>query len=231
MLIINNSEYFINKQDIKWLIYMNYDLSTNLYIKLCEMLNTMKGNYIKIRDEEVLQYIFRNNTINLFEDYYNMTIFELNSLVVKLQSEILDLNCEDDIKILSKYRKEKKYKQYLLREITEIIERKKKLSNKELPNIIDVTFKPIIKGNLCATRALDYKKVLIYDVNGRRIYNMDEDFCKVAYKIIMLESSDAPYSGEVSCKLSDDNKYIIVEQLENKEVKNKEKPLKLSRET
>ncbi len=220
MKIISNSECFVQKSDIEYII----DNEKNIPFEVYKEFNRFeKDEYIKIDNPKSLEFILKSN-IPEFSELYNCDLSKLEKLVLKLKLEVLDTDTlsEDEIKEIDEILREKRNREYILKQLKQIIDLKKHKSQINYPSVPNPNTEIISNGTLNASVSLNPDEVVIYNIDGSKVENHeDNEFIEVAYKLLMKD--EIKDIDDINLTSSSYNNYLIVKKLEEKILKRKYK--------
>ena len=220
MKIISNSECFVQKSDIEYIIENEKDIPFEVYKELNRF---EKDEYIKIDNPKSLEFILKSN-IPEFSELYNLELSKLEQFVLKLKIEVLDSDdlSEDEIKEIDEILKERKNREYILKQLKQIIDLKKKNPQINYPNIPNPNIESISNGTLNASVSLNPDEVVIYNLDGSKVENSkDNEFINVAYKLLMKDEIKNIDEIDLTTDIYDN--YLVVKKLESKILKKKYK--------
>jgi len=224
MKIITNSECYIQVYDVEHLYNTESDMDFDLYSKMLENRkeNYNLNEYVRVDDLRAIEYILANNNIVSFEELHSKSIMQLKRMQIIINAAIID-DCEktreqnNNQNNIDEHKRRLTNYEYLLKQIKDMI-RYKKRSKKQVkfPDAPNPTSTIVTNGDLKATMALNLDEVVIYNADGSRVNSdIDKDFCKTAYAILMRdrlleEERENPECLNLQSRLSDNRKYCIV---------------------
>ena len=212
MQIISNNECYVQKVD---LIHLN-QLGL-LPSKLKELLTQTDKDFIKIEDKKLIDFII-NSDIPSYKELMLYDVNTLEKMIRKIKGSILDdiydeESCEQ-MERLNEQIIKRKTREYLISQITEIINHKLHKSTLRYPDIPDPSKFTFKTDELCASITLNEDKVVIYNVDGSRVYDPeDKAFCEIAFKLLTCNYLD---EDNLELNMGFDGNYFVVEELNPK---------------
>lgn len=219
MKIINNNDCYVQREDIEYIANHVPEVDNGIKMEL-QTIICKPHEFIKIENPKVAEFIKSTPLIPLFELLYILPYDALERLLLELKIELQDIDLEEAIYSSESdrivYREERnnrrKNKQYLINQLTEMIEYKKGKSKVDYPNVPNPCLEGIKSEGFIANLSIKYGNVLIYKEDGTTISLKDNpEFSQIAYKLYMHDTYvDDIDSVEIEQKLSKDGKYISV---------------------
>lgn len=187
MKIINNGECYIQERDVEYILN-NDELTQDIYSKLItsKSFNLDKSEYIKLEDQELINYIMSHRDIPDFEDLYSMNIKTLKKKMSNLLGELLDEDYSEETVYTSKSEKLKKqrYIEYIEEQIKEMIEFKENKAKIIYPSVPLPNGKSISNATEVAVESMKDAEVLVYSLSQTSEVPNDIEFFKIAYSIL-----------------------------------------------
>ena len=218
MKIINNNDCYIQRDDIEYLVDNNRDIPNELFLEL-NMSVFDDHDFIKIQNPIAKRYVLQSN-IPTFDELNEKSLDTLEDIIFKIKLAIFDSDDEltsKEIEEINEIIRERRNREYWLKQIKEIVAFKKRVSKLEYPNIPNPNMCPLSDGKYNATISLNSDKVIIYNLNGSEVKEGEDlEFCETAYKLLMHDYMDVESIG---IKTFVDGKYLVVEGINNKRIR------------
>ena len=216
MKIISGNDCYVQRSDLEYLIDNTSKVSSDLYREY-KMSVLSDEDFIKIENPIVKKLII-NSEIPSFDELNSLSINKLEELVFKIKLAIFDSFddelTDDEIKEIDEMVKERKNREYILKQLKEIIKYKQRRSNLKYPDVPNNKYESITDGVYNASVSINFDKVLIYSADGSRITNPEDiEFCKVAYNLLM---HDNILDSNVNLEMVENNKYIVLNNIYTK---------------
>lgn len=237
MKIISNNECYIDGKDIEYIISYVPMIDEEVKLKLSCLL-TKNDEYVKVLDNELIEFIKNCEFLISFDYLFMLDYSVLERMALKLKIELLDIEHTEDcisslgdiIEYRDKVKNRRKNKEYLLKQITSMMNYKTGKSMCNFPNIPNPCISSVASEDMIASLSLDYENVLIYRIDNNKINNVSNslDFGLTAYRLFMHDRFGSDTDKVcVSHRVSDDMKYISFSgiNLENVENNNNERKL------
>ena len=213
MKIISGNDCYVQRSDLEYLIDNTSKVSSDLYREY-KLSVLSDEDFIKIENPIVKKLII-SSEIPSFDELNSLSINKLEELVFKIKIAIFDSFddelTDDEIKEIDEMIKERKNREYILKQLKEIIKYKQRRSNLKYPDVPNNKYEYITDGVYNASISINFDKVLIYSADGSRITNPEDiEFCKVAYNLLM---HDNILDSNINLEMIENNKYIVLNNI------------------
>lgn len=185
MRIVSNKKCYINGADAENILYNHDDMPISVKEKLNNyLIRNGNNDYFLINDKSTLNYILSLNMID-YCDYMIMDDSLIGKLINELKYEIgLSL---DGYTFESDESAEKRIRnnEYIISQLIEILKLRNHNSKIAYPMIENPFTSGVTSGSLRANYTIDMENVIIRDMNGNKINEIDMPFCETAYRLLM----------------------------------------------
>lgn len=220
MKVINNEDCYVQRDDLEYIIDNNKDVPNELFSEL-NMSILDENDFIKIKNPVAKRYILQSN-IPTFDELNSLSLSKLEDIIFKIKLSIFDSEDEltsKELEEINEIIRERRNREYLLKQLKEIVAFKKRNSKLIYPNIPNPNMPGVSNGIYNACPSLNYDKVVIYNLNGNEINEQEDiEFCEIAYKMLMHDYMDV---DNVNVNTFVDGKYLVVENLSYKMIRRK----------
>ena len=167
MKIISNRECYVQKDDLVYLIDNDYNVPSEIIYNLTRAVND-ESDFVKIEDDISIEYILGSD-VPSFDDLNSLRIEEIQTRIDRLRSSFfdgwIDSNEETSREELINMIQDKRNKEYLLKQLMEILAYKKRISTLKYPDVPYGGMVTFTDGVLNASLSINQDKVLIYKSN------------------------------------------------------------------
>lgn len=204
MQIINKKDCYVSKDDLIHLYDQDETMPLSLQLGLRDALVNDK-DYIKITEDKGLEYIYTSD-IPSFENLRKLKIKELRNKINQIiLDDMLNDNKGRDLS-LEEILLEKKNREYMIRQLKEMIAFKKRISKIKYPNIPLPNEIQISNGLLNAALSYNLNSIVIYNLNGSKVENINDiEFCKNAFKQLVQKEND-----DLNLEMKYEDNYLVV---------------------
>ena len=214
MKIIDKNDCYVSKDDLLHLFDNDECMPISLQQSLRDALVNGK-DYIKIDDYLAEEYIYSSN-IPSFDSLAKLSINELRKEILKIIIDDTFNDYEEEGLSLNELIRIKNNREYMLKQLKEMIAFKKGKSEITYPDIPYPYLEQITSGDYTARLSYNPDRIIIYNINGQKVENVDDiKFCLSAYKSLTrdLDSEDLD--------MKYDGNYFVVKNKEKKLVRNR----------
>ncbi len=209
MKIINKDDCYVQKSDFEYILDTCNNIPNEVFREYVVSLNN-PNDFVKINNKVASEYIILSS-IPSFEELNNYSISKIDELIFKIKLSIFDSidNSEEE---LNSIKEEIKRKDYILKQLLEILKYKYKKSNLNYPNV-PLDNKSVSNGVYEAYKSINSGKVLIEIPEDTNLSELENDeFCTVAYNLLMHDEREK----NVELNMFYDNGYLVIENVKNK---------------
>ncbi len=210
MRIISNNECYVQKSDLEYIVENEKNIPNEIYNDLSRFQNDKE--YLKIDNQKSLECVLNTNIID-FSLISNYDVSKLEKEIIKLKLLILDefdsdMSYEEEEDI-NKIIQERKNREYILKQLKEMIEYKSLQSKINYPNIPNPNYESITNDNMCASRSINPNEIVVYNLDGSRVVDEDnKEFIEISYKLLLHDELDSKKILELTTY--NDGKYLVV---------------------
>lgn len=220
MRIISNGECYVQKEDLEYIISNEKSIPSSIYRELRNAI-VDDLSFIKIEDKEALECVLNSNILD-FEELNNKPLSTLEAFEYKIKAAILD-SCEDTNQMskdeLEALELERKNREYILNQIRQIVEYKKRKSKIVYPSVPNPCVDGIDNGIMSANISLNFSEVVIYNLDGSLIKDEDREFFETSYRLLMHDY--LPYDEELNLVTNVNGRYITLNNIKRPTYKRK----------
>ncbi len=219
MKIINDKDCYVQREDIEYIIDNSESVPSELFFEL-NMSILSDNDFIKIENPVAKRFILQSK-IPSFDELNNYSISKLEEIIMKIKLSIFDSDdlTSEEIEDINAMILERRNREYLLRQIKEMVAFKKRQSKLIYPNIPNPSYITLTNGVLNAAHSMNYGKVLIYNLNGSLVSSEeDKEFCEVAYQLLMHDYEEGE---DINLSMENEGKYLVLENINYKHLKKK----------
>ncbi len=215
MKIIDKNDCYVSKEDLLYLFDQDECMPLSLQQGLRDALVNDK-DYIRVIEDKGLEYIYTSN-IPSFENLAKLKISELRKQIVNIILEDTLNDNQGDSLSLSEIIKERKNREYIIKQLKEMIAFKKRKSQVIYPDV-PYPYIPSIKNDeYISSISYNLDRVVIYNLDGSRVEKVDDvEFCNESFKLLSQDTSE-----DIDLDMTFDGNYFVM--------KNKNKKKKLLR--
>ncbi len=221
MKIISNSECYVQKQDIEFILDNNKDVPYEV-VKELEHFNN--DEYKKIENKVSLEYIL-NSQIPCFNDLECVKLSKLETVLLKIKIELLDSEELDSEKLkeIDEIIKERKNREYIIKQLKQIIDYKKHNNKIKYPSIPNPNKNNFVSNGLTnAYESLNPNEIVLYNIDGSEVdINKEREFINIAYKILMHD--EIKDIDNINLYIQSNNNYLIAKMQQDKILKLRKK--------
>ena len=204
MKIISNKECYIQKCDLDYLVSNGVDVPNKVF----NAFRNQDSDFVKIEDQESIDFIVES-IIPSFEEINDLSYSKITRMMLKIKSDLesgFDSQEMTDEEIKEALLEVMNLK-YLLKQLTEIIRFRLGLSSLKYPDVPNPNRGITSNGILNAAYSLNLDNILVYNIDGSKITDVDQDFCNIAYKLLMHDYIDTE-NIDLNYEFAD--KYLIL---------------------
>ena len=210
MQIIDKNDCYVSRDDLIHLYDNDECMPLSLQLGLRDAIINEK-DFVKIEEEKGLEYIYTSN-IPSFDNLVKLKISEL-------RRQIFDIVLEEALKdnhgenlSLDEIIREKRNREYMIRQLKEMIAFKKKCSKLQYPDIPYPYITGVTNGCYNASLSYNFDSVIIYNLDGSKVTDVsDIDFCEESFKLL---THDIDQGDNLDMKY--DGNYFVVKNRERK---------------
>jgi hypothetical protein len=215
MQIIDKNDCYVSKDDLLYLFDNDECMPLSLQIELRSALIN-NSDYVKVNDEIGLEYIY-NSSVPTFNDLSKLKIAELKRRIHAIIIEDMIRDNEGENLPLNEVIREKRNRQYMIKQLKEMIAFKKKKPKVLYPDIPYPYLMGITNGNYNACSSYNLDRVIIYNIDGSIVSDVDDiEFCKSSFRLLTYNTNP-----DDELDMNFDGNYFVV--------KSKQKNLKRKR--
>lgn len=219
MKIINNNECYVQREDIEYILDNSNNVPSELFFEL-NMSIIGDRDFIKIENPVSLRFILQSQ-IPTFDELNSYSTNKLEEFIIKLKLSIFDSDDEltsEELKDIDKMILERRNREYLLRQLKEMVAFKKRTSKLTYPNIPNPNYSCVTNGILNAYNSMNPDKIVVYSIDGGSVSEEDMAFCETAYQLLMHDYED---TEEISLNIINEGKYLVIENNNQKYLRRK----------
>ena len=199
MQIIDKNDYYVSRDDLLHLFDNDEYMPLSLQLGLRDAIINDK-DYIKIEEDRGLEYIYTSN-IPSFDSLVKLKISDLRMRMARITMEALLEDNKGESLSLNEIIREKKNREYLIKQLKEMIAFKKRRPLYTYPDVPYPYVTGITDGELVASQSYNPDRVVIYNLDGSKLTDTDDiEFCTQSFRLFSREeelsdSLDMKYDG------------------------------------
>ena len=143
-------------------------------------------------------------------------------MIFKIKLSIFDSDDEltsDEIKELDEMILERRNREYLLKQLKEMVLFKKRMSKLEYPNVPNPNYINVTNGELTACNSLNYDRVVVFNINGTPVSNEEDvEFCKVAYQLLMHDNEEV---DDIDLEITSEGNNLVIKNTKQRYLRRK----------
>jgi hypothetical protein len=204
MQIIDRNDCYVSKDDLMHLFDNDERMPLSLQLGLKDALVNNK-DYVKITEDKGLEYIYTSD-IPTFESMAKLKISALRKRLVSVVLEGMMNDYEGTSLTLNEIIKEKRNREYIIKQIKEMIAFKKRMSTMVYPDIPYPYITSITDGEFVASPSYNLDRIVIYNLDGSKVEDIEDvEFCNESFKLL---THDLDPNSELDMKY--DGNYFVV---------------------
>lgn len=211
MKIINDKDCYVQREDIEYIIDNSKSVPSELLFEL-NMSILGEKDFIKIENPIAKRFILKS-PIPSFDELSSYSISKLEEMIMKIKLSIFDSDdlIDEEIDDINAIILERRNREYLLRQIKEILSFKRKTTKLIYPNIPNPNYISLTDGDLVASHSLNFGKILVYSTNGNIVDGENNrEFLDVAYQLLMHDFDSVE---DINLTMNIDGKYLVLENI------------------